>query len=273
MDLSFGRVWNSAETYWNENLVPNTGLFVGQNNRLPSAIFNTSEMRQMYLRRIRTLMDEFLMAADTPEEGLYFEPRIDMLAALIAPDAALDAAKWGSHAWGNGSTAPCCPQTLLEAVEELKYYYLPERRHQLFNGLAPKANEIPNAQPIGTVINFGIIDTKPASGNLDEQYIQLQNLNLFAVDISGWTLSSGQDPNAHLFTFHGGTVIPANGTIYVAANRVAFRSRNSSIRGGPILFIVGDFSGRLASQDEMLHLTDRQQVMVDFVKTTQTGRR
>jgi hypothetical protein len=272
VDLSFGRVWNSAETYWNENLIPNTSLFVGRGNRLPDAIFNTPETRQMYLRRIRTLMDEFLKVPETPEEELYFEPRIDMLAALIAPDAASDAAKWGSHAWGNGSTAPCCPQTLLEAVEELKYYYLPERRRRLFNGLAPGANEIPDTQTFGTVINFGIIDTNPASGNLDEQYIQLHNPNRFAVDISGWTLSSGQDTNAHLFTFHGGTVIPANGTIYVAANRVAFRSRNSSIRGGPILFIVGDFSGRLAARDETLHLTDRQRVTVDFVTTTQTGR-
>jgi hypothetical protein len=273
VDLSFGRVWNSAETYWNENLLPNTHLFVGRNNRLPDAIFNTSETRQMYLRRIRTLMDEFLKAPETSEEELYFEPHIDMLAALIAPDAALDAAKWGSHAWGNGSTASCCPQSLQEAVEELKYYYLPERRRQLFNGLASGANEIPDTQPVGTVINFGTIDTNPASGNLDEQYIQLQNPNRFAVDISGWALSSGQDPNAHFFTFHGGTVIPANGTIYVAANRVAFRSRNSSIRGGPILFIVGDFSGRLAARDETLHLTDRQQVTVDSVKTTQTSRR
>jgi len=217
-------------------------------------------------------MDEFLKAPGTPEEELYFEPRIDMLTALITPDAALDAAKWGSHAWGNGSTAPCCPQSLPEAAEELKYYYLPERRRQLFNGLASGAHEIPNSQPVITVINFGAIDTNPASGNPDEQYIQLQNPNHFAVDISGWALSRGQDANAHLFTFRGGTVIPANGTIYVAANRVALRSRNSSIRGGPILFIVGDFSGRLAARDEILHLTDRHQVTIDVVKTTQTGR-
>ena len=45
---------------------------------------------------------------------------MDELAALIAPDAALDAAKWNSHAWGNGSTAYCCPQSLPEAVEEMK---------------------------------------------------------------------------------------------------------------------------------------------------------
>lgn len=273
VDLSFGRVWNSSETYWNENLIINTGLFVGQGNRLPDAIFGTLEMRQMYLRRIRTLMDEFLMAPGTPQEKLYFEPQIDMWADLLVLDAALDAAKWGSDSWGNGSTAPCCPQSLLEAVGELKTSYLPQRRSQLFNRLASGSYEIPNAQPPGTVVNFGTIETYPAGGNLDEQYIQLQNLNGFAVDISGWTLSRGQEPNnAPLFTFRGGTVIPANGTIYVAANRVAFRSRSAPPMGNQALFVVGDFSGRLAARDEMLYLTDRQQVTVDSVKTTRRGR-
>jgi len=273
VDLSFGRVWNSSETYWNENLVTNTGLFVGQGNRMPDAIFGTPETRQIYLRRIRTLMDEFLMAPNTLEEKLYFEPQIDIWEALIAPDAALDAAKWGSDSWGNGSTAPCCPQSLLEAVNELKHYYLPERRRLLFNRLVSGSGEIPYAQPAGTVINFGTIDTSPASGNLDEQYIQLQNLNGFAVDISGWTLSRGQEPNnVPLFMFRGGTVIPAGGTIYLAASRVAFRSRTAPPTGNQALFVVGDFSGRLAAQDEMLYLTDRQQVTVDSVKTTRHGR-
>ena len=273
VDLSFGRVWNSSETYWNENLLPNTALFVGQGNRLPDAIFNTSETRQMYLRRIRTLMDEFLMAPGTPEEELYFEPRIDLLAAYIAPDAALDAAKWGSDSWGNGSTAPCCPQSLWEAVQELKDYYLLERRRQLFNRLVSGSNELPYAQPARTVIDFGVIETNPASGNLDEQYIQLQNFNRFAVDISGWILSRDQEPTEPLFTFLGGTVIPANGTIYVAANRVAFRSRNVPPTGGQALFVVGDLSSHLAIRDETLHLTDRKQVTVSSVTTTQTGRR
>jgi hypothetical protein len=273
VDLSFGRVWNSSETYWNENLLPNTRLFVGGGNRLPDAIFNTSETRQMYLRRIRTLMDELLMPPDTPEEQLYYEPQIDVLATLIAPDAALDADKWGSDAWGNGSTSPCCPQSLWEAAEELKTYYLPERRRQLFDHLLAGSNEIPSAQPSRTIVDFGTIDTSPFSGDPNEQFIQLRNLNRFAVDISGWTLSRGQDPAEVLFTFRGGTVIPIDGTIYVAANRVAFRSRSIAPTGGQALFVVGDLIGRLAPRDETLHLTDRQQVTVASVVTTQTGRR
>jgi hypothetical protein len=273
VDLSFGRVWNQSQTYWNEELIPNTGLFVGSGNRMPNAIFNSPETRQMYLRRVRTLMDELLKPPNTPEDELYYEPRIDMLASLLYEDAALDAAKWGSDSWGNGSTAPNYPQSLTEAVEELKYFYLPERRRQLYNGLASGAREIPNAQPAGTVINFGAIETYPAGGNLDEQYIQLQNPNGFAVDISGWTLSRGQDSQIHLFTFRGGTVIPANGTIYIAADRVAFRSRKLSPTGGQALFVVGDFSGWLAARNEILNLTDRQQVTVDSVNTTSSGRR
>ncbi|MBN1805811.1 MAG: CotH kinase family protein [Sedimentisphaerales bacterium] len=273
VDLSFGRVWNSSESYWNENLIPGTGLFVGRNNRLPDAIFDNPETREMYLRRVRTLMDDFLKAPSASERSLYYEPRINMLAALIAPDAALDAAKWGSHAWGNGSTSPCCPQSLQEAAEELKYSYLPERRRQLFNGLASGANEIPDAQPVNAVIDFGDIETLPISGNLDGQYIQLVNPNYYAVDISGWSLSIGQDTGTDLFTFRGGTVIPANGNIYVAADRIVLRRQNSERKGGPILFIVGDFSTRLATQDEVLLLTNQEQAVVSFIVTTQAVRR
>jgi hypothetical protein len=268
VDLSFGRVWTSAKTYWDQTLNPNTPLFVGNNNRLPQAIFNTPELRQMYLRRIRTLMDELLKPPGTPAEALYYEPRIDELAAQIAPDAALDAAKWNSHAWGNGSTAPNYPQSLPEAVAELKNFYLPERRRQLFNRLASGANEIPGPQPAGTVVFFGAIEANPPSGNRDEQYILLLNPNQFAVDISGWTLTAGLNPPAPLFTFRGGTVIPASGTLYVAASRPAFRARHVSPTGGQALFVVGDYTGRLSAARENLALTDRQGVTVATASTT-----
>jgi hypothetical protein len=224
----------------------------------------------MYLRRVRTLMDELLKPPNTPEDELYYEPRIDFLASLLYEDGALDAAKWNSHAWGNGSTAPNYPQSLMEAVEELKYFYLPERRRQLFYHLTSGTNELPDVQPDGTVINFGAIETSPANGNPDEQYIELINPNGFAVDISGWTLSKGQ--SIHIFTFRGGTVIPANGVIYVAADRVAFRSRSTYPTGGQALFVVGDFSGRLAARGETLNLTDRHQVTVSSATTPQSGR-
>ena len=267
VDLSFGRRWISSKTYWDQNLIPNTPLFIGNNNRLPRAIFNTPETRQMYLRRIRTLMDELLKPPGTPQDELHYEPRIDELAARIAPDAALDAAKWNSHAWGNGSTAPCCPQSLPEAAEEIKSFYLPERRNQLYNGLASGAREIPDAQPPGTIVFFGGIEANPPSGNQDEEYIQLLNPNRFAVDISGWTLSAGITSPTPIFTFRGGTVIPAVGTLYVAASRPAFRARAVSPTGGQALFVVGDYTGRLSARGETLELMDRQGITVASAST------
>jgi hypothetical protein len=263
VDLSFGRVWNSSQTYWDQRLITNTALFVGNNNRMPQAIFDTPELRQMYLRRIRTLMDELLKPTGTPASELYYEPRIDALAAALAPDAALDATKWGSNAWGNGSTAPCCPQSLPQAVAELKNTYLPERRRQLFIRLAPGANEIPGPQQAGTVILFGAVETSPASGNADEQYIQLLNPNGSAVDISGWVLRAGVGAQAHLFTFRGGTVIPAGGMLYVAASRPAFRARRIFPTGGQALFVTGDTARRLAAHGETIELTDQAGTKID----------
>lgn len=262
VDLSFGRRWISSLTYWDQHLIANTPLFIGAGNRVPDAIFGTPEMRQMYLRRVRTLMDELLMPPGTAEEHLHYEPRIDELAAQIAPDAALDNAKWNSHAWGNGSTAPNYPQPFPDAVAELRNSYLPERRKQLFHRLASGADEIPAPQPPGTIILIRSADCNPASGNQDEEYVQLVNPNSFAVDISGWMLIATGTPEAPLFVFRGGTVIPANGVLYAAADRPAFRARKTSPSGGQSLFIVGDFAGRLSDRGDTLTLIDRQGVTV-----------
>ena len=259
VDLSFGRRWISGKNYWDQNLIVDTPLFIGSGNSLPQAIFDTPEMRQMYLRRIRTLMDEMLKPPGTPLQDLHYEPRIQELAAQIAPDAALDAAKWGSDAWGNGSmTSHCCPQTLLQAAEEITSFYLPERRRQLFSRLAPGAREIPDAQPPGTIVAIGAVEVNPVSGNRDEQYVQLMNPSGFAVDISGWTLTAGVNASAPLFTFRGGTVIPATGILLVAVNRPAFRARRYYPTGGLGLFVVGDCTRRLSEHGETLTLTDRQ---------------
>ncbi len=263
VDLSFGRRWISSLTYWDQNLIANTPLFIGSGNRLPQAIFDTPEMRQMYLRRLRTLMDELLKPPGTRPRELHYEPRIDELAAMLAPDAALDAAKWGSDSWGNGSTAPCCPQSLSEAVAELKDVYLPERRRQLYDGLAPGAREIPSPQPTETIISFGIIENALVDGHPDESYIQLLNPNHFAVDVSGWTLNDDTEPPLPLFTFRGGTVIPADGTLYVAVSRASFDSRLHYPTKGQALFVVGDCTRALPASGAILELTDRRGMPVD----------
>jgi hypothetical protein len=252
VDLSFGRRWISSMTYWDQTLIANTPLFVGNNNGLPQVFYGTPNLRQMYLRRLRTLMDDLLKPPGTLEKDLCYEPRMDELGLQIAPDAAVDAAKWNSHAWGNGSTAPCCPQSLWEAVNELRYDYFPERRNALYFGLASGAREIPEAQPKDARIDFGQIEFSLAIENPAEEYIQLQNLNDYAVDISGWTLTGHAN-----FQFDGGTVLPAQTFLYVAADRAAFRRRTVYPRGGYALFVVGDYSNSQIGI-KTLSLTNRQ---------------
>jgi CotH kinase protein/Lamin Tail Domain len=95
VDLSFGRVWNSTESYWDNDMFPNTGLFIGSNNGFFNALFQYQPTRQMYLRRIRTLMDTLLQPTNTLPHKLHYEAQINAFAAQLGPDAALDLAKNG----------------------------------------------------------------------------------------------------------------------------------------------------------------------------------
>src|SRR5207247_9933290 len=101
VDMAFGRNWSSSQSYWDDMVYPQNGLFVGNNNNFFILLFNTPATRQMYLRRLRTLMDEMQQTNGTPASQLHYEKRIDELAAILAPDAALDLAKWGT--WGGGN--------------------------------------------------------------------------------------------------------------------------------------------------------------------------
>jgi hypothetical protein len=257
LDLSFGRVWSTPLTYWDELLHPDTGIYVGSGNSLPNVIFGRPELKQMYLRRLRTLMDTILQAPNTPPPNLKFEKRIDDLTAQIAPDAALFDAKWSvpgfaeAASWGKGnSLSTCCSQTVAQAASELKTLYLPQRRNLLFNGTIG-GTDIPGSQPTNAFINIGAIDYNPISGNQAEEYIQLINTNSYSVDISGWKLAVAVD-----YTFRGGTVIPTNDSLYISPNVVAFRARTNSPRGGQALFVQGNYHGQLSARGEVLQLLD-----------------
>ena len=78
-----------------------------------------------------------------------------------------------------------------------------------------------------------------------------------AVDISGWKLSGGVS-----FTFEGGTVIPAGGTLYVSPNVVAFRVRTTGPSGGQTLFIAGNYSGHLSLFGETVQLLNLKDAVV-----------
>jgi hypothetical protein len=260
VDLSFGRVWSGGTTYWDDVLYPSTGLLTGNNNTLMAAIFATPELRQMYFRRLRTLMEQLLQPPGTPAAQGKFENRINELVALIAPDAALDLAKWGT--WCCSSAGPYTQanipiassyQTLAQAADLIKTQYLPARRTFLFTNSSVNAGgEIPNAQPDNAVIYLTAIEFSPASGDQLQEYIELRNSNTFAIDISGWRLTGGID-----YTFAGGVVMPPNSALYVSPDVRAFRARTTGPRGGLGLYVQGNYQGQLSARGETVNVLDR----------------
>ena len=100
-------------------------------------------------------------------------------------------------------------------------------------------------------INFGLIESNPASGIQDQEFIQLVNPNSFAVDISDWQIKG-----AIAHTFIGGTVLPSNGILYLCPDSAAFRARTVSPKGGEGLFVQGGYKGHLSSLGGSLMLVD-----------------
>lgn len=100
-------------------------------------------------------------------------------------------------------------------------------------------------------IEFGAIEANPASGNQDEEYIQLRNPAPIAVDISGWRLTGGVEHR-----FASGTVLASGGTLHVCPDAAAFRARTTSPKGGEGHMVQGGYRGHLSNTGEWLTLLD-----------------
>jgi hypothetical protein len=254
VDLSYGRVWSSPTTYWDDFLYSNTGLRVGNNNTLMTALYNTPEFLQMYQRRLRTLMDELVQPPGTPASEGRFERRINELVSLLGPDAALDLARWGTWCCSGAGPytqatipQPSSYQTMRNAADYMITNYFPARRSFLYSQA-----EIPANMPPNPVILLTSIDYSPTSGNQSQEYIELRNTNAFAVDVSGWRLTGGID-----FNFPSGTVMLPNSLLYVSPDVRAFRARTTGPRGGMGLFVVGPYQGQLSARGETVNVLDR----------------
>ncbi len=211
-------------------------------NRLYEAIFNDPVTQEMYLRRLRSVMDELLQPPGTPTTQRYFEHRVDEMVASLRQHISL-------------STS---------VVNSLKGYF-PTRRTQLYvnhsiDNWTPGGNiaGIPYAQVGNPSIEFGAFDYNPASGDQDEEYLELVNNNATAVDVSGWQLDGGVN-----FSFLPGTVIPAGGSLYVSPDVRAFRSRAEGPSGGQSLFVQGGYRGHLSSFGETIRLVAADGAEID----------
>lgn len=124
---------------------------------------------------------------------------------------------------------------------------------------------IPPPQPILPVVEFGSIEHNPASGNQDEEFIEVVNPNAYALDVSGWNLEGGVQ-----HAMKGGTVIPARDSLYLTPNTAAFRARSTPPTGGQRLFLQGDYDGHLSNFGEPLVLKDKNGAIIAQTTTPDT---
>ncbi|MBN1853145.1 MAG: lamin tail domain-containing protein [Pirellulales bacterium] len=204
-------------------------LNANQWNILLDVLFEDDVTRQMYLRRLRTLMDELLQHPSTPTNELFLEQRA---VELFAP------------------ADPHLGESVTSAYNSMMVFF-PERRNDLFNIYGPDGSTplIPESQAGNPEIQFGVIQFNPSGGDQDQEYIELVNNHGVAIDISGWRIEGGVT-----MTFQPGTVIPSHSSLYVSPNVVAFRSRTTDPSGGLGLFVLGNYSGHLSNFGETLRL-------------------
>ena len=219
---------------------------VGSNgNNGFEAVLQSPKFRRLFLRRLRTLMDQELKEPDTAEEDTPFMAKMRELADLMRADAALDLDKWpddGSDnnidVWKNTTR----PASMDAGIQDIWDNYVVPRREHLYVthsvtntaksiGYGSNLNAgIPEAQsPIETlapnisISNLTALDAERAealgvAGQLyDTEVVVIRNDNDEVVDMSGWRLAFSVD-----FTFPAGTVCDANDSIYIVADRRAY---------------------------------------------------
>lgn len=265
MNLSMGQVWAVDHVAGNEDASESHPFYGASGwrdsniswsyNRLFDSLIVVPEFREMYLRRLRSLMDAFLRPPGSAADQLRLEARITEMRQRIEPEALADRKKWGWPSGYGGYTMTNVP--FGQAVDDLLQLYVKQRRthfygtHSALNTSYANRAGIPDSQPAVVTLQFGRIEATPSSGNSAEEFVELVNTNGFAVDVSGWLLTG-----AVRFEFKPGTVLPAGGHVFVSPDVKAFRARSVEPRGGQGLFVVGPYQGQLSNRGESLSLLD-----------------
>lgn len=202
-------------------------------NILYDVLFEEPVTQRIYLRRLRTLMDELLQPASTP-----FDERIleNLARELIEP-----------------ASPPLSSN--ISSIDG----YLNSRRQVLFNNYP---SLIPPVEPSAPAISIAAVEANPASGNQDQEFIRLHNAEATEIDLSGWRLEGGV-----AFVFRPGTVIERGGDLYVSPSSREFLRRSVSPTVGEEHLVAAPYSGKLSNFSERLTLRNEQGEVVDAVET------
>ena len=180
----------------------------GTFNYLSDAILDVKSTREMYLRRLRSLMDHFL-------NGRLEEMITDHYRRIRA------SAKLDNTIWKRGD--------IDEGYEQLMTEQLPLRREQLYETYGPSGERlIPGPQKANPKLEIV----------LEPRYdvIEIRNTESEAVDISGWKLDG-----AAKFEFKPGTVIPSRSKMIICKDVMKCKMNDGYLRAH--VLIQGPFDG------------------------------
>ena len=275
VDLTWGRNWLDAQGYFTDTIFTNNDLDLYNSaqqgkgeNRLYSLLVGNSdvgrlpaaEIRNMVLRRLRTVLDGYFSAVSV------LETRFGQLADAMDPpaignsDADRDRAKWGT--WGADGGFNVGGQAMRYHIDQIRNVYLPNRRTFL-NTATIAGVTVPATQPANAanLVTIEFVDFNPATGNQGHEFFVVRNANTYSVDLSGWKITGAVD-----WTFKPGTVLPPGGgttenlgDLYVAKDPYLFRQRATVPDDGlaaanQYRFVQGPYSGQLSARGETIEL-------------------
>ena len=212
------------------------------------AVWQSAKFRRLYLRRLRTLMDQELKEPGTPESDVPFMAKMREMADLMRADAALDTAKWPDDSsdnaidvWPTGTR----PANMDVGIDEIWNSYVVPRRTHLY--VTHSVTNTAKAVGYGSNLNAGIpeaqspIATLAPNITLDVSRLAhgvavISNANDEVVDMSGWTLRFGVD-----WTLPPGTVCDSNDCVYIVADRRAYIAAHAAELTDQVIVGNADF--------------------------------
>lgn len=166
------------------------------------AIYDQPELRAAYYRRLRTLVDKFYSSDQ-------LQTKVTQLNTLYSADSLLDQAKWPPQ----GSFERTSNANTLANIIKQKYTLLAEHRNDW---------AIPLPQTLAQQESVSISQVSASASNANE-FIILSNSANTPVDLSGWVVE-GID-----YTVPAGSVIPANGDIYLLRDDAGYKAGHLSV--------------------------------------------
>jgi len=180
-------------------------------NNVMAALLAVPEWRDMYFRRLRTVVNDTL--ATGRMEALY-----DARVAPAQPEITMDFATWpykSTQTYANQRTS------LFNAIQGRRTVFANDAR-------------VPGNQPAAP--NIVINEIQPALAGASTDFVELSNPSTTtAIDVSGWSITGGIN-----LTIQPGAVILPGSTMTFVANDPAFRSTY-----GSTAFVGGTYTGDL----------------------------